>query len=62
MAKKIIRVSPSLLAADFLNLKKEVNKVIKAKEQIAFFVNISVDVSTTFFVNFLQYYLFLLFK
>lgn len=31
MAKKIIRVSPSLLAADFLNLKKEVNKVIKAK-------------------------------
>lgn len=31
MAKKIIRVSPSLLAADFLNLKKEINKAIKAK-------------------------------
>ena len=31
MAKKIIRVSPSLLAADFLNLKKEINRVIKAK-------------------------------
>ena len=31
MAKKIIRVSPSLLAADFLNLKKDVNKAIKAK-------------------------------
>ena len=25
MAKKIIRVSPSLLAADFLHLKKDVN-------------------------------------
>ena len=31
MAKKIIRVSPSLLAADFLNLKKEINRTIKAK-------------------------------
>lgn len=31
MAKKIIRVSPSLLASDFLNLKKEINKAIKAK-------------------------------
>ena len=31
MAKKIIRVSPSLLAADFLNLKKEINRAIKAK-------------------------------
>ena len=29
MAKKIIRVSPSLLAADFLNLKKDVNKASK---------------------------------
>ena len=31
MAKKIIRVSPSLLAADFLHLKKDVNRVIMAK-------------------------------
>ena len=31
MAKKIVRVSPSLLAADFLNLKKEINRAIKAK-------------------------------
>ncbi len=31
MAKKIIRVSPSLLAADFLNLKKDVNRAIMAK-------------------------------
>ena len=31
MAKKIIRVSPSLLAADFLHLKKDVNRAIMAK-------------------------------
>ena len=31
MAKKIIRVSPSLLSADFLHLKKDVNRAIMAK-------------------------------
>ena len=31
MAKKIIRVAPSLLAADFTNLDKEMKKVINAK-------------------------------
>ena len=31
MAKKIIRVSPSLLAADFKNLDKEMKRVINAK-------------------------------
>ena len=31
MAKKIIRVAPSLLAADFTNLDKELKRVIKAK-------------------------------
>lgn len=31
MAKKIVRVSPSLLAADFLHLKKDVNRAIMAK-------------------------------
>ena len=31
MTKKIIRVAPSLLAADFTNLDKELKRVIKAK-------------------------------
>lgn len=31
MEKKIIRVAPSLLAADFLNLKKEVKRAISSK-------------------------------
>ena len=31
MAKKIIRIAPSLLAADFTNLDKELKRVIKAK-------------------------------
>ena len=31
MAKKIIRVSPSLLACDFTNIDKAMNATIKAK-------------------------------
>ena len=35
MAKKIIRVAPSLLAADFTNLDKEMKKV-KVQKQTGF--------------------------
>ena len=46
MAKKIIRVSPSLLACDFLNLDKEMNRVIKSKADW-----IHIDIMDGHFVN-----------
>ena len=46
MAKKIIRVSPSLLACDFLNIKQEINKTIKAKADW-----IHLDIMDGVFVN-----------
>ena len=46
MAKKIIRVSPSLLACDFTNIDKAMNATIKAKADW-----IHVDIMDGHFVN-----------
>ena len=46
MGKKIIRVSPSILACDFKNLDKEMNKIIKAKADW-----VHLDVMDGVFVN-----------